>query len=74
MHPDVKLYVMPVKSGHIGEDLTSFVLSSSAIDQDERLGLDLGANGKLFLGDLGARLPTCWAAASTRPAPFSPRA
>jgi uncharacterized 2Fe-2S/4Fe-4S cluster protein (DUF4445 family) len=64
LHPDAMLYVMPAKSGYIGGDLLSFVLSSGVTEQDEKLilGLDLGTNGELFLGN-GRRLLTCSAAA-----------
>lgn len=64
LHPDAMLYVMPAKSGYIGGDLMSFVLSSGVADQDEQLilGLDLGTNGELFLGNRN-RLLTCSAAA-----------
>jgi uncharacterized 2Fe-2S/4Fe-4S cluster protein (DUF4445 family) len=64
LHPDAMLYVMPAKSGYIGGDLMSFVLSSGVTEQTEQLilGLDLGTNGELFLGN-GKRLLTCSAAA-----------
>jgi uncharacterized 2Fe-2S/4Fe-4S cluster protein (DUF4445 family) len=64
LHPDAMLYVMPSKSGYIGGDLISFILSSAAMEQDERLvlGLDLGTNGEIFLGNR-KRMLTCSAAA-----------
>lgn len=64
LHPDAMLYVMPAKSGYIGGDLLSFVLSSGVAEQTDELilGLDLGTNGELFLGN-GHRLLTCSAAA-----------
>ena len=64
LHPDAMLYVMPSKSGYIGGDLMSFILSSGVADQDEKviLGLDLGTNGEIFLGNR-SRLLTCSAAA-----------
>lgn len=64
LHPDAMLYVMPAKSGYIGGDLISFILASGAADQETELvlGLDLGTNGEIFLGN-GRRLLTCSAAA-----------
>ena len=64
LHPDAMFYVMPAKSGYIGGDLMSFILSSGVAEQDDRLilGLDLGTNGELFLGNR-SRLLTCSAAA-----------
>lgn len=64
LHPDAMLYVMPAKSGYIGGDLMSFILSSGVAEQDDKLilGLDLGTNGELFLGNRD-RLLTCSAAA-----------
>ncbi|MEJ2286512.1 MAG: ASKHA domain-containing protein, partial [Desulfobacterales bacterium] len=64
MHPDAMLYVMPAKSGYIGGDLIGFILSSGAAEQDEKLllGLDLGTNSEIFLGNKN-RILTCSAAA-----------
>ncbi len=64
LHPEALLYVMPVKSGYIGGDLLSFVLTSGVTEQKDEiiLGLDLGTNGEIFLGS-GKRLLTCSAAA-----------
>jgi len=64
LHPESLLYMMPVKSGYIGGDLISVVLASGAAEQDDEivLGLDLGTNGEIFLGN-GKRLMTCSAAA-----------
>jgi len=55
---------MPVKSGYIGGDLLSFVLTSGVAEQKSEviLGLDLGTNEEIFLGN-GKRLLTCSAAA-----------
>jgi len=55
---------MPAKSGYIGGDLLSFVLTSGVAEQENEiiLGLDLGTNGEIFLGN-GKRLLTCSAAA-----------
>jgi uncharacterized 2Fe-2S/4Fe-4S cluster protein (DUF4445 family) len=63
LHPDAMLYVMPSKSGYIGGDLISFILSSgSAADDRLVLGLDFGTNGEIFLGNR-RRMLTCSAAA-----------
>ena len=63
LHPEAKLYVMPVKSGYIGGDLISNILTSGVVEQEEIiLGLDLGTNGEIFLGN-SKRLLTCSAAA-----------
>ena len=64
LHPSALLYVMPVKSGYIGGDLLSFVLTSGVAEQEDEiiLGVDLGTNGEIFLGN-GKRLLTCSAAA-----------
>lgn len=63
LHPEARLYVMPVKSGYIGGDLISDILSSGVAEQENMiLGLDLGTNGELFLGN-SKRLLTCSAAA-----------
>lgn len=64
LHPSALLYVMPVKSGYIGGDLLSFVLTSGVAEQKKEiiLGLDLGTNGEIFLGN-GKKLLTCSAAA-----------
>jgi uncharacterized 2Fe-2S/4Fe-4S cluster protein (DUF4445 family) len=64
LHPSALLYVMPVKSGYIGGDLLSFVMTSGVAEQKDEiiLGLDLGTNGEIFLGN-GKRLLTCSAAA-----------
>ena len=64
LNPVALLYTMPVKSGYIGGDLISFVLNSGVTEQEDRiiLGLDLGTNGEIFLGN-GKRLLTCSAAA-----------
>jgi len=64
MHPDAMLYVMPAKSGYIGGDLIGFILSSGAAEQNDKLvlGLDLGTNSEIFLGNKN-RILTCSAAA-----------
>ena len=64
LHPMAMLYVMPTKSGYIGGDLISVILASKAAEQDDEmvLGLDLGTNGEIFLGNR-KRLMTCSAAA-----------
>ena len=64
LHPEALLCAMPVKSGYIGGDLISVILASGAKEQTEEiiLGLDLGTNGEIFLGN-GKRLLTCSAAA-----------
>ena len=64
LHPDAMLYVMPAKSGYIGGDLIGFILSSGATEQDDKLilGLDLGTNSEIFLGNK-RRMLTCSAAA-----------
>ncbi|UCD32497.1 MAG: DUF4445 domain-containing protein, partial [Desulfobacterales bacterium] len=64
LHPDAMLYVMPAKSGYIGGDLIGFILSSRAAEQDDKLvlGLDLGTNSEIFLGNKN-RMLACSAAA-----------
>jgi uncharacterized 2Fe-2S/4Fe-4S cluster protein (DUF4445 family) len=64
LHPEAMLYVMPTKSGYVGGDLISVILASGAAEQDDDiiLGLDLGTNGEIFLGNR-KRLVTCSAAA-----------
>ncbi|UCH51008.1 MAG: DUF4445 domain-containing protein [Chloroflexota bacterium] len=64
LNPAALLYIMPAKSGYIGGDLISFVLNSGVSEQEDEiiLGLDLGTNGEIFLGN-GKRLLTCSAAA-----------
>jgi uncharacterized 2Fe-2S/4Fe-4S cluster protein (DUF4445 family) len=64
LHPEAQLYVMPCKSGYIGGDLISTILASGAAEQDDAviLGLDLGTNGEIFLGNR-KRMLTCSAAA-----------
>ena len=63
LHPEARLYIMPMKSGYIGGDLISDILNSGVAEQEEIiLGLDLGTNGEIFLGN-SRRLLTCSAAA-----------
>jgi uncharacterized 2Fe-2S/4Fe-4S cluster protein (DUF4445 family) len=64
LHPEALLYVMPAKSGYIGGDLIGDILASGAWEQDDEmiLGLDLGTNSEIFLGNR-KRLMTCSAAA-----------
>jgi uncharacterized 2Fe-2S/4Fe-4S cluster protein (DUF4445 family) len=64
LHPEARLYVMPSKSGYIGGDMISTILASSAAEEDDKmiLGLDLGTNGEIFLGNR-KKLLTCSAAA-----------
>ena len=64
LHPEALLYVMPTRSGYIGGDLISAVIASGAAEQDDLviLGMDLGTNGEIFLGNR-KRMLTCSAAA-----------
>jgi uncharacterized 2Fe-2S/4Fe-4S cluster protein (DUF4445 family) len=64
LNPAALLYSFPVKSGYIGGDLISFILTSGVTEQEDEiiLGLDLGTNGEIFLGN-GKRLLTCSTAA-----------
>lgn len=63
LHTEALLYAMPVRSGYIGGDLISDILTSGVAEQEEVvLGLDLGTNGEIFLGNR-ERLLTCSAAA-----------
>jgi len=64
LHTEAVLYIMPSKSGYIGGDMLSVILASQVTEQDEKvvLGLDLGTNGELFIGN-GKRLLTCSTAA-----------
>jgi len=64
LHPEALVHVMPAKTGYIGGDLMSVILASGAVEQEDGiiLGLDLGTNGEIFLGN-GRRLMTCSTAA-----------
>ena len=64
LHPEALLYTLPMKSGYIGGDLISVALTSGVAEQEKEiiLGLDLGTNGEIFLGN-SKRLLTCSAAA-----------
>jgi uncharacterized 2Fe-2S/4Fe-4S cluster protein (DUF4445 family) len=64
LHPEALLYVMPAKSGYIGGDLISVILASGAAEQEDEmiLGLDLGTNGEIFIGNR-RKILTCSAAA-----------
>ena len=64
LHPAALLYTLPIKSGYIGGDLLSFIMASGVAEQQDEviLGLDLGTNGEVFLGN-GRKLLTCSAAA-----------
>ena len=64
LHPEALFYVMPTKSGYIGGDMISVILASGASEQDDEmiLGLDIGTNGEIFLGNR-RRLMTSSAAA-----------
>ena len=64
LQPAALFYTMPMKSGYIGGDLISFILTSGVAEQEDEiiLGLDIGTNGEIFLGN-GKRLLTCSAAA-----------
>ncbi len=64
LHPEAVIATMPVRSGYIGGDLISVILASGAAEQENEmvLGLDIGTNGELFLGNR-KRLLTCSAAA-----------
>ncbi len=64
LNREALLYVMPTRSGYVGGDLIGVVLASDAAEQNREivLGLDLGTNGEIFLGN-GDRLLSCSAAA-----------
>ncbi len=64
LHPEALLYLMPSKSGYIGGDMISVILASQAAEQEHSiiLGLDLGTNGEIFLGN-AKRMLTCSTAA-----------
>ncbi len=64
VNPGALLYTMPMKSGYVGGDLISFILASGVYEKEDEiiLGLDLGTNGEIFLGN-GKRLLTCSTAA-----------
>jgi uncharacterized 2Fe-2S/4Fe-4S cluster protein (DUF4445 family) len=64
LHPEALVHVMPAKTGYIGGDLMSVILASGTVEQEDEiiLGLDLGTNGEIFLGN-GRRLMTCSTAA-----------
>jgi len=64
LNPEALLYTMPMQSGYIGGDLIGTIMTSGAMEQDDKivLGLDIGTNGEIFLGNR-KRLLTCSAAA-----------
>lgn len=64
LHPEALMYIMPMPTGYIGGDSISTIMASGAAEQDNKmiLGLDLGTNGEIFLGNR-KRLITCSAAA-----------
>ncbi|MFO8101435.1 MAG: ASKHA domain-containing protein [Dehalococcoidia bacterium] len=64
LHPEAVVATMPVRSGYIGGDLISVILASGAAEQDDEmvLGIDIGTNGEIFLGNR-KRILTCSAAA-----------
>jgi uncharacterized 2Fe-2S/4Fe-4S cluster protein (DUF4445 family) len=64
VHPEAFFYIMPAKTGYIGGDLIGTILASGAFEQENEiiLGLDLGTNGEIFLGN-SKRMMTCSAAA-----------
>jgi len=64
LHETAMVYTLPMKSGYIGGDLLSVVLTSGVAEQHDKiiLGLDLGTNGEIFLGN-SRKLLTCSAAA-----------
>ncbi len=64
LHPEALLYVLPMRSGYVGGDMTGVILASGVMEQDHEviLGMDLGTNGEIFLGNR-KRLLTCSAAA-----------
>jgi uncharacterized 2Fe-2S/4Fe-4S cluster protein (DUF4445 family) len=64
LHHEALLYVMPMRSGYVGGDMTGVILASGVMEQNEEiiLGMDLGTNGEIFLGNR-KRLLTCSAAA-----------
>jgi uncharacterized 2Fe-2S/4Fe-4S cluster protein (DUF4445 family) len=64
LNREALLYVMPTRSGYVGGDLIAVILASDAAEQNREmvLGLDLGTNGEIFLGN-GDRLLSCSAAA-----------
>jgi uncharacterized 2Fe-2S/4Fe-4S cluster protein (DUF4445 family) len=64
LHPEAVLYLMPSQSAYIGGDMLGFIIASEAAEQDDAvvLGLDLGTNGEIFLGNR-KRLLSCSAAA-----------
>ncbi len=64
VHPEAPCHVVPSRSGYIGGDLIAVILASGAAEQNDELvlGLDLGTNGEIFLGNAD-RILTCSAAA-----------
>ena len=64
LHPEAQLFTMPMKSGYIGGDLIGTILASGAVEQEDEiiLGLDIGTNAEIFLGNR-KRMLTCSAAA-----------
>lgn len=62
-HPEALMYVMPTRSGYIGGDMIAVILASGAAEQDKMiLGMDLGTNGEIYLGN-SRKIMTCSAAA-----------
>jgi uncharacterized 2Fe-2S/4Fe-4S cluster protein (DUF4445 family) len=64
LHPEAVVYMLPMRSGYVGGDMLSVILASAAAEQDRHmvLGLDLGTNGEIFLGN-SRRMLTCSTAA-----------
>ncbi len=61
--PDASVWVFPVISGYVGGDTMAFIWSSRIHESDEMiLGLDIGTNGEIVLGNKD-RLLACSAAA-----------
>jgi uncharacterized 2Fe-2S/4Fe-4S cluster protein (DUF4445 family) len=63
IRPEASVWVFPVISGYVGGDTMAFIWSSRIHESDEMiLGLDIGTNGEIVLGNKD-RLLACSAAA-----------
>jgi uncharacterized 2Fe-2S/4Fe-4S cluster protein (DUF4445 family) len=63
VNPNANLHVLPNIAGFVGSDTVGVVLSSGmALDEEVRLGIDIGTNGEVVVGNK-SRLIACSCAA-----------
>lgn len=63
IYPEGEIYVFPVLSGYVGGDTLGFIWSSRIHESDAIImGIDIGTNGEIVLGN-GKHLYTCSTAA-----------